>query len=284
MTVGWRVRGWLVAAALLCGRNALAQGTAGTGGAQGARKFDVVSIHLGDEKENNGFYDNNGGRLHVVRLTLKELIEQAYAVHEFQIVGGGSWVETTRYDIEAETDAEVSQALGKKPEAGSAPAPNDSLAARDERERLSRERLQALLMDRFHLKAHVVDKVAPVFSLAVAKNGPKLVKVEKEVGTGRWSTGQLMMSGVTVTRFAQALGDAAGLDRVVLDRTGLGGFYDFALKWSADEAGAADGTVPEGDLPSLSTAIQEQLGLQLKAEKQALPFVVIDGAEKPVPN
>jgi len=70
-----------------------------------------------------------------------------------------------------------------------------------------------------------------------------------------------------------------GIDRMVLDRTGLEGNYGFTLRFVA--AGAAS---PDPDRPELFTALQEQLGLKLEARREPVDVLVIDSAEKPEPN
>jgi uncharacterized protein (TIGR03435 family) len=57
-----------------------------------------------------------------------------------------------------------------------------------------------------------------------------------------------------------------------VDKTGLTGEYDFKLFWN-DEAG-----------PSLSTAVREQLGLRMEAEKVHVQTMVVDSAQKPAAN
>jgi len=67
------------------------------------------------------------------------------------------------------------------------------------------------------------------------------------------------------------------VDRLVIDQTGLKGFYNFALEWTADDSDPA-GT-------SLLQALQEQLGLKLETIKRTAPVVVIDHMEqKPTDN
>ena len=70
----------------------------------------------------------------------------------------------------------------------------------------------------------------------------------------------------------------AQLGRVVLDHTGLVGFFDFQVNFAADDRVNADA-------PSIFTALQEQLGLKLEARKGPVEVMVIDRAEKnPVEN
>jgi len=78
------------------------------------------------------------------------------------------------------------------------------------------------------------------------------------------------------------------LDRPVVDQTGLKGRYDFTLKWAPDDSQFGGRVPPVSDdpsaPPSLFTALQEQVGLKLSAEKTAVDVLVIDHVEKPSPN
>ena len=94
-----------------------------------------------------------------------------------------------------------------------------------------------------------------------------------------------------MTLLAGFLGGRLG--RPVLERTGLTGKYDFKLEWTPEsgelsgkggpegpgEKGEAAGADPLG--PSLSTALQEQLGLKLESRKAPVETLVIDRAENP---
>jgi uncharacterized protein (TIGR03435 family) len=79
------------------------------------------------------------------------------------------------------------------------------------------------------------------------------------------------------------------VDRQVIDRTGLTGFYDLTLKWTQEPAvGASLFGVPpvppppvDPDAPNIFTALQEQLGLKLEAGRGPVEVVVIDRLEKP---
>lgn len=83
----------------------------------------------------------------------------------------------------------------------------------------------------------------------------------------------------------------AGLDRPILDRTGLTGRYDFKLRWTPDDAQGSSvaPTVPRptddaNPAPSLYVAFQEQLGLKLSATRAPAEVYIIDRVEKPSEN
>lgn len=75
------------------------------------------------------------------------------------------------------------------------------------------------------------------------------------------------------------------MDRPVVNHTGFEGVFNLTLKWTPDGASTAkpdNGAAIEG--PSIFTAIQEQLGLRLRAQKLPVDVIVIDHAEKPSEN
>ena len=67
-------------------------------------------------------------------------------------------------------------------------------------------------------------------------------------------------------------------DRVVVDRTGLTGEYDFKLDWAQDNG---QGVPPDAQYPGLFTALREQLGLELKPDKAPVDVIVVKGAQEP---
>ncbi len=71
------------------------------------------------------------------------------------------------------------------------------------------------------------------------------------------------------------------LDRPVVDKTGLSQYFDVTLEWASDLGGAANS---DTNLPSIFTALQEQLGLKLEAAKEPTEMLVIERAEKPTEN
>ena len=161
-------------------------------------------------------------------------------------------------------------------------------------------RLQSLLEDRFALKAHLETKEMPVYELIVAKNGPRLPAAApqtdgKSRGMMRMGRGELTGTAVKMDGLMMALGDVTG--RTVLDKSGLKGEYDFKLQWTpepgqmnsmAPPAGAqpppSAAPVSETTGPSLTTAVQEQLGLKLESTKGPVEVIVVDHVEKPSAN
>jgi uncharacterized protein (TIGR03435 family) len=88
------------------------------------------------------------------------------------------------------------------------------------------------------------------------------------------------MKGVELSNFVRLLGELTS--RLVIDKTGLSGFYDLDLHWTPDTAatpGAPQVTPGEG--VSLFAAMQEQLGLKLEAKRAPVEVLVIDSAERP---
>ena len=77
--------------------------------------------------------------------------------------------------------------------------------------------------------------------------------------------------------------------RIVVDRTGLAGRYDIDVEFSpefrpAPPPGAPEIAVPPSDGPSLFTAIQEQLGFKLEAARGPVQMLIVDRAERPMPD
>jgi bla regulator protein blaR1 len=78
--------------------------------------------------------------------------------------------------------------------------------------------------------------------------------------------------------------------RVVFDKTGLSGNYDFLVKWTPLEAtappGGLSGIAPSTDSEgvSLFIAMEDQLGLKLVPTKSPGQVLVIDHIERPSAN
>jgi uncharacterized protein (TIGR03435 family) len=279
----------------------------GNSPAAGAPRFEVASIKVHKSEGLREFMSINDrdrdGRFYATNIPAKLLLRLAYGVQEFQIVGGPSWVNSESFDIQAMADSAVNHEL-------STVEPHEAAIVK-------RHMLQALLADRFKLVVHRETKMLPVYALVVAKHGPKLHEARaKNTGSGNVSGTpapkgsvrfQFGRTGGQITGEDQTISGLTGLlsqqlGRTVLDETGLKGRYDFTLKWSADlgsrpmlsgaaggNAQSAPGVPPtpgssDSSGPSIFTAARQQLGLQLKPEKDPVEIIVIDHIEQPSPN
>ena len=87
-------------------------------------------------------------------------------------------------------------------------------------------------------------------------------------------------------RFTEFLSPRA--DRVVVDRSGLSGLFDVDLAWTPDEARRAaltqlGGAPPpvDPDVPEISTALREQLGLRLQPARAPVEVLVVESVQQP---
>jgi uncharacterized protein (TIGR03435 family) len=233
-------------------------------------------------------------------------LRQALQRPDYRIVGAPGWIDTERYSITT-----------KLPEG----VPRSGLSVL----------LLNLLKDRFQLRTHLETRELPIFNLVMARAdgrpGPDLRATSAECqatiearlaaaraaasggpppprpsfpaangalpcGFGGGGTGMATGSGRTIAQIAETLGGIVG--RTVIDKTGLTGMHDFALKFTfegrtAGPLGPAGFASPPGtpaapidlDSASLSVALQEQLGLKLEGARGLVEVVVIDKLEKP---
>jgi uncharacterized protein (TIGR03435 family) len=196
------------------------------------------------------------------------LTEFAWNLKSFQISGGPGWALHGPL-----ASSELYQVIAKA----------DGTRSADD----FRVMLQALLADRFRLQIRHVDKSVPVYELVVAKTGAKLaVSQDSQTPSLAVDSSKKYVTHITArhTSIRSVLGlfeRAAG--RPVRDATGLTGFYDFEVGWAPDgvQTPDVDTTV---DAPSLFTALQSQLGLQLKSATGQFDTVIIDRADKPSEN
>ena len=95
---------------------------------------------------------------------------------------------------------------------------------------------------------------------------------------------------VTLAMVAESLPAQTGLatfPRPVIDRTGLGGTFDFSLEWTQAVAGdMAVGPNAQGEEPGppIAQAMKQQLGLKLESTKGPVELLAIDHVEQPTAN
>jgi uncharacterized protein (TIGR03435 family) len=219
--------------------------------------FEVASIKASAPGGRGGIVRPTPGQQGYMaqNMPLRTLMTVAYTVTNRQISGGPDWIGAEPWDLNAKADRSY---------------PIEQL----------RVMLQKLLEERFNMKLRREKREMPVWELVVDKGAPKMVKHadgdidHPPMGPGPNGRG---MSGrnIPMSYFAFALSRV--LDRNVIDKTGLDGFWDLTIDFVRDQD-------PNQDGPSIFTAMREQLGLRLVSAKGPVEHLVIESAERPSAN
>ena len=220
--------------------------------------FDVLTVKPSDPHRPGIGFSVNGRHVSTYNTTLSHLITFAYGVHHSEIINAPAWVETEKFDLDGVPDIEGQPSATQM-----------------------KQLIQDALTSRFKLTFHKDKKELPVYILTV-KGGPKMAVTQDGPSAARnfnfRKLGELNVSNSTMDDFCKGM-QGAVMDRPVLDHTGLTDRYDFKLSWTPDEsqfiALGVKITPPTTDEPnappSLSTAMQEQLGLKWKPPKPPPP-------------
>jgi uncharacterized protein (TIGR03435 family) len=228
--------------------------------------------------------------------TLQILMQYAYGVQLFQLLGGPRWLTSARYEIDATADAPVA------------------------RDRLF-VMLQALLEDRFQLRTHREMRDLPAFAVIAAPGGLKLptprdggcADSAAEAGE-EWAGGRLATPGELQPANGRCGSARVGLDpraarmqvtggriampeftrllsllvgRVVLDQTNYNDLFDVELNFVPDASTPAlPPPPPDSGISgaSIATALQQQLGLRLEPTRTEVELIVVDRASPPAAN
>lgn len=236
--------------------------------------FDVASIHLSNATDGHHHIYNDVHESHfrTANLSLRDLIQFAYGIPNSQILGGPAWLHSAMFDIDAKSDPSVDAQLHVL-----------SSADASHQKRLM---VQAMLTDRFQLKTHNETRALPVYTLVVAKGGPKFQPSKMNGTTIDTSPVRMHIAGSDDTLAILTRELAQTLGRVVLNQTGLTGRYDLNLRWTPGDSTAPllNGAPDPNAAPDIFTAIQEQLGLKLESSKATVPVLIIDHVESPSAN
>ena len=267
-------RGVILAACLL---------VAAVAGAQTGPSFDVATVKLNrDDSAGPRIGNEGGGRWQMIKLPIRSLLLSAYPADTSEIVGMPGWVATDTYDV-----------VGKSAEN----------TTREQQEAM----LRTLLADRFKFKGRLEALERPIYSLVVARRdgrlGPQIRKYDGDCAAfgAAYSRGQrlempvptngatpcgmtfggsrILAGGISLKMLAANITQAAG--RVVVDKTGLTGVYEFTLNYNQNPSAASDAG---GDTVSIFTALQEQLGLKLEPDRGPVRVLVVDHIERPTPD
>ena len=228
-----------------------------------AFSYDAVTIK--PDPDGHGFFKLSPDSFSMGGMPAWILIRSAYGVLlEDQVVGLPGWAKSEPISVEAKMDADTTTALRKLPPV--------------EQWKQMQLMLQAMLADRFALKAHRESRDGPIYVITVAKGGSKMKQTSPDTGGGNanYSSGKVTAHEISIESLAANLSFAVG--RVVVNKTGLEGGYDFTLEYAPDGADASD------PRPSIFTALEEQLGLKLEPARGPVDVIVVDHIERPTAN
>jgi bla regulator protein blaR1 len=217
-----------------------------------------------------------------INISLPVLIRAAFGVPADRIENLPNWTQSDWYDIEVDAN-DVAKLKTVAPEHHWAI-------------------MLPLLEHRFDLKFHHENKELLVYSLTVATGGPKL-----KLANVTQPDGMIWLSSSDGAEFEEHGGSIAPLVGMleqqlgctVVDNTNLTGAYDFKLLlrghmvlrptgMRVELDGAhhepGGGERSQDSVSLLSSALQDQLGLKLVAQKQAEDVIVVDKLNKPATN
>jgi uncharacterized protein (TIGR03435 family) len=260
--------------------------------AKSSLKFEVASVKpnkSGSRSSRSGTLPGGRG-FAATNITMRQLILTAYRLRSLQLVGGPGWIDSDRFDVDAR-------------------APENSTQEQ------ALTMLQGLLSERFGLAVRRETKEQPIYALVLARPdrtlGPKMKPTTLDCSTPTSPPGttappslpvapaaacgmstNVNNNGGVMTAGARSVSDLTSAlanfvtDRIVVDRTGLTGMFDFELRWTPQslQSVAPDPTVNTSDAPTIFAALQEQLGLKLESQRAPVEFLVIDTVEQPTPN
>lgn len=267
-------------------------------------KFEVTSVKKSGPMPQGPlrFGMQPGGRFSVTQMQVAALITLAYGIQRFQLVGAPAWASSDRFDINA-----VAEDVPVQPTPPGTPNRMQLL-------------LRSLLKERFALVVHNETRELPLSYLVMAREDRKLgerlrpstvdcaaffAALAKEGQARRMEPpkpgeipqcgmiggfGRIAAGSVTMANLASMLGGL--LNRPVYDRTNLTGNFEVQIEYTPDQmpqlppgATLPPGlTLPSPDGPSLSTALQEQLGLKLENTRGPVDVIVVDSVAQPEPD
>ena len=256
--------------------------------------FSVASIKVNTSGQRPALTDDSTpGVYKATNVWVGLLITYAYQIRNDQLEAP-EWIRTLapeRFDITARLDR----------------VPPGGEAAQTQAMRLA---MRTLLAERFNLVVRRETREVPMWALVVARAdgrlGPMLTRVssdcrspqgtkarEAQIAAGqtpgvcgmRVNTGRIQVGGYSMAEFAKQFSYDG---RSVIDRTGLTGAWDFTLTFAPDQIPQLQpGQQPpvfDPNGPSLTTALQEQLGLKLESTKGTMEVLIVERVERPTEN
>ena len=287
--------------------------------------FEVASVKPSDPNASANVFGaipsmrpQGAGGIAVSNMPLRLLIRMAYGgLQDFQIVGGPSWQMTSKFDIAAKT-------------------PEGTTIGSPDMQSMMQTLLADRFKLKTHMETRELPIYALTLARSDGKLGPdikpsssdcsgaEMQKRAEELAKGGGAAVISMIAkgetipcmimpainpsnpnpasgfglrgnGQAMTGLTRLLTQVTG--RMVHDKTGLTGLYDFELRFDPQvlmallpqlginmPSAATANLSAFSDSPALLTALQEQLGLKLDAQRGPVEVLVIDSAEMPQPD
>jgi uncharacterized protein (TIGR03435 family) len=229
--------------------------------------FEVASIRQNTVDKGIPYVPNPPDGITLINRPLESLVRFAYDVQFFRVVGMPAWANEERFDIDAKAGRPITEA-----------------------ER--RLMLRSLLIERFGLKTHfeqreqtvyVMTRVRPDDSLGRGlKPRPDCAAANSPCVSGGSAippAGRLSVNATTSDALATGLVSSV-LESMVVNESKLEGRFDVELSWRPENLGAD----PNDSRPSFFTAVAEQWGMKLTAQRRPVDVLVIDQIDRPKPN
>jgi uncharacterized protein (TIGR03435 family) len=272
---------------LVCAGTGLAQKSPAVDGADAlGPAFEVAAVRPSSSEGRHwvGTKLDPSGRFEASQVSVKFLFWVAYgnAPGKSNVVtdhDAPKWVESEQFDVNAKVDEAYMRGWDKLSDG--------------QRMEVVRPMLRRLLADRFHLKMRVEMRKTPVYALVQAKGGAHMKEVaapapvvgDQTEAWERWVRdhpeeaypGNITCSEKCVAhavKMSNAVGQIQGssqADRMVIDETGLTGYYDFSFRI---------GVPSDGDETAMQ-AVEDDLGVKFEPRSVAMKTYVIVSAEKP---
>jgi uncharacterized protein (TIGR03435 family) len=260
--------------------------------------FEVASVKQntsGSGQRGAGFQP--GGRFTARNMTLRGLVAAAYGtppLPAYRVVGGPSWIDSDRFDVDARVSIDLTDLAGKP---GWSPR--------------GQSMLRTLLAERFRLVARREERELPSYALVRARSDGRLgsqIVVSPECNqsspseTARTAADAVACGGFRFTPPESVSGRHLtmdeiarfimlnAVDRPVVNKTDLTGHFNIELAYTrglpVPEPQAAPGERQPAAFTgtSIFTAVQEQLGLKLEPTRTQTDVVVIDSVARPDPD
>ena len=223
---------------------------------QEAPAFEVAAIKPANPHADGSTTHTSTGRFMMDNFSLRDCIKYAFDVKDYALAAP-SWSASPRFDIVA------------KPPAGASP-------------RQYRAMLQTLLVQRFKLEYHREPKVVSAYVLVVDPKGLKVKPVKTDEPSGEtWAPALIRAHHDSMAQFADVL--SRQLDCPVKDGTGVDGIFDITLTFLPDDASTVRPPAGAGDpdpASSIFSALREQAGLRLEAQRVTIDIIVVDRVER----